>query len=228
MSWVCDECGYENEYSEDVQITTCLCCGEPASEFKIQKAYEDLIAFQKEVERKVRIEKIRQKRLLRQKRIDRIYESSKVVVKGIAIATFVLIVFATIWVGISMYSNGFSLSDWNKHMTTNMGKVAFASEIGFYRDNLSEIRVFENTKKSLSVSGKTLYRNLSQYSDAAKDNNKIIDGYNWSYLGERFPYLKKNIKNASTNFACNWKIFRNQAYNNIEQLIVAIKERVGR
>ena len=227
MSWLCDICGYENEYSEEVKTTTCLCCGEPASERKIQQAKKDLIAFQKEAERKARAEKLRQKQLLRQQRIDRIFESSKFVVKGIPVAIIVLIVFSIVWLGFSMHSKALSLSDWKQQMASNMSKVALVSDIGAYGDNLSEIRAFENTKNALTISGEIMNRNLSQQLNIIKANNNTVDGYNWSLLGKRLPYLKKNIRCGSTNFESNWDSFQFQASNNIKQLIAAIKERVG-
>ena len=228
MSWLCDVCGYENEYSEEVKTTTCLCCGEPASERKIQQANKDLIAFQKEVERKARAEKLRQKQLLRQQRIDRIFESSKFVAKCMSVATIVLIVFSTVWLGFSMHSNALSLSDWKQQMMSNMSKAALVSDIGAYGDNLSEIRAFENTKNALIISGETTHRNLSQQFNAIKANNNAVDGYNWSLLEKRLLNLKKNIKSGSTNFESNWDSFQIQAGNNIKQLIAAIKERVGK
>lgn len=228
MSWLCDVCGYENEYSEEVKTTTCLCCGEPASERKIQQANKDLIAFQKEAERKARAEKLRQKQLLRQQRIYRIFESSKFVVKGMSVAIIVLIVFSTVWLGFLMHLNALSLSVWKQQMTSNMSKVAFVSDIGAYGDNLSEIHAFENTKNPLIILDETTHQNLSQKFNTIKANNNAVDGYNWSLLGKRLLYLKKNIKSGSTNFEPNWDSFQIQASNNIKQLIAAIKERVGK
>lgn len=228
MSWLCDVCGYENEYSEDVKTTTCLCCGEPASERKIQQAYKDLVALQKEAERRARAEKLRQQQQLRQQRINRIFENSKSVIKGISIATIVLIVLSTVWLGISMHSNGLSLSDWKQHMVSNMSRVAVVSNVKVYGDNLSEIQVYENTLKAMDISGKIIHRNLSNHFDTAKDNNSIINRFNWSLFGKRLPYLTKNIKEVSKNFASNWDSFCDQANRNIELLIKAIKERTGK
>ena len=30
MNWLCNSCGYENEYKKGAKIAECLCCGEPA------------------------------------------------------------------------------------------------------------------------------------------------------------------------------------------------------
>ena len=30
MNWLCDSCGYENEYKKGSKITECICCGDPA------------------------------------------------------------------------------------------------------------------------------------------------------------------------------------------------------
>ena len=49
MNWVCESCGYENEYNDESQPTECLCCGEPASEHQLNQAKQELEKYLKKM-----------------------------------------------------------------------------------------------------------------------------------------------------------------------------------
>lgn len=70
MYWVCEECGWENEYSDEVKYTDCQCCGSPATEKNITEATKALNRFHQEEERRKREEAIRLKVEKRQQAIN--------------------------------------------------------------------------------------------------------------------------------------------------------------
>lgn len=70
MYWVCEECGWENEYSDEIKYAECQCCGSAASAKNIADATKALNRFHQEEERRKREEAIRLKNEKRQQAIN--------------------------------------------------------------------------------------------------------------------------------------------------------------
>ena len=86
MNWVCESCGYENEYNDESQPTECLCCGEPASEHQLNQAKQELEKYHKEQARQRRLEQLRQEAIKQQEKIEHSIDAFAKGIKGIAAA----------------------------------------------------------------------------------------------------------------------------------------------
>lgn len=94
MNWVCESCGYENEYNDESQPTECLCCGEPASEHQLNQAKQELEKYHKEQARQRRLEQLRQEAIKQQEKIEHSIDAFAKGIKGIAAACIVAMILA--------------------------------------------------------------------------------------------------------------------------------------
>lgn len=212
MSWLCDTCGYENEFDDESQPTTCLCCGEPAPESKIIKARRELEAYHREEERKARLEELRRKQELRQQKVDRIVARITHVAKAIPVTAVAMVIIAFVWVGVSFHSEGMTMSAWNTQMHTNISAISLTGYPDKLKNNLVNISLSEN--KSVS------FRN-----NYLRDNALIVlesMGSNLKQVGKRVPTIDQNIASSSSNMRLNWSVFWSRTKDNVQELIKTI------
>lgn len=110
MSWLCDICGYENEYSEEIKVTVCNCCGEEASESKLIQAQKELDDFRREEEQRIRLEKIAKKAERIEELSSNLISRIKKVGKAIPVMMLVSILFSVGWIAVSFVSEEIGLS----------------------------------------------------------------------------------------------------------------------
>lgn len=70
MGWLCDVCGYENEFNEESHPAFCLCCGEPAPRNKIIEARRELKAYHRAEMRRILSGELGRQREIRRRKID--------------------------------------------------------------------------------------------------------------------------------------------------------------
>ena len=134
MGWICEECGYENEFSELAQITTCDCCGEPASENVKTKAWEKLNSKRLEEERRLkaieeeRLAKVAQARFERHQKA--IISFSRSVKKAVTAIVLVSVNMIAIWAAVTINSSNDSI--------TNFYDNIKHSSLSYYSDNVKE------------------------------------------------------------------------------------------
>ena len=213
MSWLCDVCGYENEFNDESQPTTCLCCGEPAPENKIINARRELDAYHREEERKARIEELRRKQELHQQKVDRIIARTTRAVKAIPVVAAVMVLIAFVWIGISFRSEGMTLSAWNAQMRSNIDAISLTGFSEKLRDNLADIGLSEKVSVPINEAGQlvasqmsarfsTISSNItekseigaSSYSSNAEEQRKSSSSQN-NYLSDNAQTVLENVGN---------------------------------
>lgn len=252
MSWLCDVCGYENEYSDETKNTSCQCCGEPAPEVKILKAQQELDEYHYELKRKAILEALKRKQEFAQQRINQVVTAIIHLIKAISIPAKVLVCVAFVWVAISMYANNMTFPIWEKQMNTNVKAVAVLKKPRIFEENLNSIDIAKKTtiaiqnKKYLAgnqiaklsfVYTKIFTRmgNKKQDSLFLNFNNKtenvqliighISDGFKIAYNNMRVIF--RNFTATNINLKRNWPIFWTRAQNNINVLAIKLRKRVG-
>lgn len=161
MSWLCDVCGYENEFNDRSQPTACLCCGEPASESKIIEARRELDAHHREEERKARIEELRRKHELYQQKFDHIAARAIRAVKAIPIVSSAMVIIAVVWIAVSFYSEGMTISAWNTQMFSNINAISFTDYPDEFKNRLGDIGLSEKMFAPLEEAGQIVGGQLS-------------------------------------------------------------------
>lgn len=244
MSWVCDSCGYENEYNDESQPTECLCCGEPASEHLLNQARWALDKFHKEQERQRRLEQLRLEAIRRQEKIER---SIKTFVKGVRTLATACIVFMVLSVGLA----GFNFYKGNisfKHISDNVKSITVVDNIvvpvNVISDNLSKTalgftdNIAQNVGYMAQSKNYTVTENLKRLKDENKErmtatasslkgiSDDLTEGY--GQKKENIAVSQSNVSDGYKNLTVNSKMFWKQATQNINQFIDSISKRFGR
>lgn len=170
MSWLCDVCGYENEFNDESQPTTCLCCGEPAPESKIINARRELDAYHREEERKARLEELRRKQELRQQSVDRIVTRITRAVRAIPVAAVAMVIVAFVWVGISFHSEGMTMSAWNTKMHSNINAISLTGYSDNLKSNLADLGLTEKMLVPLEEAGQILTSQMMEHFSTISGN----------------------------------------------------------
>lgn len=260
MNWVCDSCGYENEYNDESQPTECLCCGEPVSEYQLNQARRELEEYHKEQERQRKLEQLRQEAIKRQERIEHSIKSFIKSVKFVAAACIAVMILSIAFAGFNIYKGNVSF----QFLTANIKSIGVMDEITTPVKTISDL-ISENAieyKKSI-VQNASINENVLEFKDnfipnvsnTIKKRDDVVK--NLSVLAERnkksiadistmiqtvgdnskvgyenrinnFLVSQNNISNGYSNFTENWKLFWNQAIQNINQLVDSISKIVGR
>lgn len=204
MSWLCDVCGYENEFNDESQTTTCLCCGEPASESKIIKARSELETYHREEEKKARIERLKRKQELRQQRIDRIVAWITRTVRAIPVVVIVITIISFVWIGISFYLDGKTISAWNTQMRYNIKMLSLTT----YPDNmpcrLEAIDLYRNKfapiEETVKIVGHLVFARFSSVSENYMKKNEINGQYFFANIEElNKPITIRNSSQVNNN-----------------------------
>lgn len=226
MNWVCESCGYENEYNDESQPTECLCCGEPASEHLLNQARRALEKYHKEQECQRRLEQLRQEAIKRQEKIER---SIKTFIKGVrtlATACIVFMVLSVAFAGFNIYKGNVSLK--------------------YIGNNVKSITVMDNMVVSVNVISDSLSQKVSELTDSIIQNvSYTVQGKNYSVtenlkgMGVDFSeghdnrkdniaVSQSNVSDGYKNLTVNLKLFWKQATKNFNQLVDSISKKVGR
>lgn len=109
MGWICEECGYENEFRELTQITKCDCCGEPASDQIKRNAMALINAKRREEERRLkaieeeRIAKHKQNRFEKMKKA--VISVSKFIKEAVTVAVLFSVCMIAVWGTVTISSS---------------------------------------------------------------------------------------------------------------------------
>lgn len=244
MNWVCESCGYENEYNDESQPTECLCCGAPASDHLLNQARRALEKHHKEQERQRRLEQLRREAAKRQEKIER---SINTLIKSMRIWTTACVVFmvlSVILAGFYIYKGNVSL----KYMRDNVRCITVMDNImgsvNMISDNLNqngaefENHIIQNISYIARGKNHALPENLKGLADENKKRMAItfsaLKGTG-GYFSERHDNRKDNITVSRSNvsegfkhFPVNLKMFWKQMTKNVNQLIDSISKKIGR
>ena len=244
MNWICNSCGYENEYNDESQPTECLCCGEPATEDQLNLARCALEKYHKELEHQKRLEKLRQKALKRQKKIERSVNSFIKSVKNLAVACIVFMILSFALAGFSIYKGSISLNNIadsikyisvmdNMMYPVNVISDSLNHKNKEYIDNFSQnisptakgkrLIVTENMKDLAEKNKKSLTVSFSGFKRISAD---FQDRY--EYAKDNIMVSQSNISESFNNLTVNMNMFWSQTGQNIKLLVDSISKKVGR
>ena len=244
MNWVCDSCGYENEYNDESQPTECLCCGEPASEHLLNQARRALDKYHKEQERQRRLEQLRLEAIRRQEKIE---HSIKTFIKGVrtlATACIVFMVLSVALAGFNFYKGNISF----KHISGNVKSITVVDNmvvpVNVISDNLSKTasgvsdNITQNVSYMVQIKNYTVTENLNELLDENKERMTAtasnLKGIGDDLAGDyeqnkgNVAVPQSNVSGGYKNLTANSKLFWKQATQNINQLIDSISKKFGR
>lgn len=244
MNWVCESCGYENEYNDESQPTECLCCGEPASEHQLNQAKQELEKYHKEQARQRRLEQLRQEAIKQQEKIEHSIDAFVKGIKGIAAACIVAMILAVAIAGLNVCQGNITL----KYIGTNIKNISVVDNMTDVTDNVSEhlrentLEYKNNIVRNVSFTTKSkdhsVLAHLGLLMENKKEAMKSTSGM-FKQIGSDFKggyenrtknlaISKNNVANGFRNFTNNCKLFWRQAAKNINQLVDYIARKIGR
>lgn len=226
MNWVCESCGYENEYNDESQPTECLCCGEPASEHLLNQARRALEKYHKEQERQRRLEQLRQEAIKRQEKIEHSINVFIKGVKGIETACIVVMILAVAITGFNVYKGNVT----PKYIGVNIKNISVIDNMKISADAISEhlsgnaLEFKDNIIQNVSFTTKSKdYSVMANLGLLVEDKKESIAG-----VSGMVKQLGDNCKVGFENFTNNCKLFWMQATKNINQLVDYISMKIGR
>lgn len=244
MNWVCDSCGYENEYNDESQPTECLCCGEPASEQLLAQARRALDKYHKEQERQRRLEQLRLEAIRRQEKIENSIQNFIKCVRTLSSACIVFMVLSVVLAGFNFYKGNISL----KYISDNVKSITAVDNIIFpvnvISDNLGKTasgvtdNIAQNVRYMAQSKNYSVKENLNELIDENKERmiatvtnlkgigDDLTAGY--EQKKENIAVSQSNVSDGYKNLAVNSKLFWKQASQNINQLIDSISKKFGR
>lgn len=243
-NWVCESCGYENEYNDESQPTECLCCGEPASEHQLNQAKQELEKYHKEQARQRRLEQLRQEAIKQQEKIEHSIDAFVKGIKGIAAACIVAMILAVAIAGLNVCQGNITL----KYIGTNIKNISVVDNMTDVTDNVSEhlrentLEYKNNIVRNVSFTTKSkdhsvlahLELLMENKNEAMKSTSGMFKQIGSDFKGgyenrtKNLAISKNNVANGFRNFTNNCKLFWRQAAKNINQLIDYIARKTGR
>lgn len=208
MSWLCDACGYENEFNDETQPTACLCCGEAAPKNKIAKARQELNAYHREEVRKAYIEKQKRMQELWQKKMGGIAKGTIRMTKALSFTMTVIIVISLIGSGVSLYSQNAAME-----VFSTLSENAQAGAEVYINNCLGNVKMIEAL--------------FSEWNENFSSRMVVIvenTGSNLGQIGEQIPVNIQNIGNSFLYMKSNCRIFWNRARRNVQELIILLQE----
>lgn len=233
MYWVCEECGWENEYSDAIKYTDCQCCGSPASQKNIADASKALNRFHQEEERRKREDAIRLKNEKRQQSFDGAMGGFVKFLRTLPIMNVTAFVIAMILIVGSFIT----------------GDASFEVLFNQVSSNIQEVRVWEHIGESFDMTGQLLTDHFSSSLDSLASNNKYliendsgIQSHNesmaknlsvisdrwatyFSNAGANLNEVGSHILTDTSDFFQNTSYFFKNASNNITELFEKIFKR---
>lgn len=165
MSWICDSCGYENEYNDNTKPTECACCGELASQMKIIQAIQELDNLHREQERQAKLEHMRQLAIRYQKRIQLIINKLSHMVKYGARSCGVCLILSVGLLGYSCFKGEISIDN----IVKNTGNIVLINRLNIMVENTeSEITSDINYLKSICLNTSLLNRDITHFNNNSK------------------------------------------------------------
>lgn len=243
MNWICESCGYENEYNDESQPTECQCCGELASEQQINQARRALERYHREQERERRLEQLRQEAIKQQKKIEDLIDTFVKGLKGVAAACVMSIIIAGAIVGLNIYKGDIKL----KHIETNIKNItvidSLTASCKTIMEHLSENALefkesFDknigtasmekdySVMKNIEVLVEDKKKSMMSISDMVKQvgDNLIVSYENWA---KNLSVSESNVTSGVENLAINSRLFWSQAAKNLNQFVVYISMKFG-
>lgn len=125
MNWLCEICGYENQFDDNEQLTVCRCCGDPASEKVLFQARQELEAFRRAEKTKAIAETARKRKELWRQRIDSIAKGALYFAKAVPALMILSVIAAFVWVVYRFNSSDLTFASWSRQAQSNISELTF-------------------------------------------------------------------------------------------------------
>lgn len=189
MYWVCEECGWENEYSDEVKYTECQCCGSPATEKNITEATKALNRFHQEEERRKREEAIRLKVEKRQQAINGAMAGYIIVLRVLPKVNIVATIIAILVIIGSFVS----------------GDIPGEELWGRFSSNTQKITCFEQIRKSFKTTSQLLSNHFSSYFHMVGANSESLIEIVPESLPANASWLLDGIQTRNDSMVVNFE-----------------------
>lgn len=245
MSWLCEVCGYENQFDDEAQSTECLCCGEPASEKILFQAHQELDAYHRAERAKAYVEEVRRRRELWQQKINCIVKRTLFLAKITPMAVILAVIGALVWVILSLNSSDLTFALWSQQMQSNMSTLNLEESTMSTLQNgvgrVSDIIGVESSKITTNIA-EVFQNDIEKHNDNSHITIESANEWqknmteNTLRLYEAADIELENIENqtremsrrnfsAVKNFTFNFQVFLECATENVCTLIEKIAER---
>lgn len=209
MSWICDSCGYENDYNNDTKPTECACCGEPASQIKIMQATQELDNSHWEQERHAKLEYMRQLALKHQERIQLILSKLSQMVKYGVRSCVVFLVFSIVLLGYSCFKGENSTDN----IVKNVGDIISIKGLNTVVENMeTEIYPKTNYIKRIWVKSDAWNRDKTYFNDNYEYLTSIQKDKFQNSIAE-IPMIQQKDSIGNKNISANTSV----SFNNVNQ-----------
>lgn len=219
LSWLCDACGYENEFNDESQPTECLCCGESAPPAKIIELRYELEKIHAEEERKARLEEIRRRREKRQEKIDSILIGILNTARVGVLALILFMLISVTWVGISFYQKNVSLIEWYTGVKTTISLLPIKELPITIQESIAAINIGEKVSAPFQMARENLCSQGKEQEYFTINEKKLMCN-----MEENFIFFDENISVIEENIAC----FSDNYGANCGNLVDSVKENFHR
>ena len=226
VNWLCDVCGYENKFNEEIRLNICLCCGEPASESKIIEAQKELDARHQEEEKKAQHERLRRIQEQRQQKRDHFIIGITRMAEAISVTAAVMVIISFVWIAVSFHSEGITLSAWKIQMNSNINGIFLKEYPDTLKDNLVVTGFRENMLVTIEAAGQIVEVQSDYLGGKLLLILESVDDV-LNQVGEQVSTIGKNITNFNSQMRLNWLALSNRAKSNVQELIDTITGREG-
>lgn len=187
MYWLCDECGWENEYSDAKKITECECCSAPASAKNIADAEKALARFHAEAEKRRKAELLKAQLEKRQKAINGFITGFTRTLKILPVLNTVVVALAVLWISVSIFTGESSISQVWTRATLNIQEITVLNRISTSFDKVVQFTgdQFENYYTAV----KSNHDTLGNSGDIRTQENLKLP---FGFLAERGSRVEQN------------------------------------
>lgn len=169
VSWLCNICGYENEYTDENKTTTCLCCGEAAPANKIRKAQQELAEYHRVLERNARADRYRRNCAHLQRAMDRVMTPFMRATKALPYILAAIFLTSLAWITVTAISNH-SFPAWTEQFKANMEYVFVLERAEHLKENLIEENAGKLVGEQLKLGGERVWNSIEGHYSVTVQN----------------------------------------------------------
>ena len=226
MSWLCNFCGYENEYSDEEKLTTCMCCGEPATEEQLAQAQRDLDRYHEEQIRLAKYEEQQRRLQERREKREKAFSLMLRLIKNIRYGVLVCLLAAVVLVGLRFLNGSFRMETVQKNVSECSSLSAALqrapANISLIGESMAEkLRMVKaNAAASKSAVPNSLGENISAVPERLKAG--------LSGCKSGWELIKLKLSDAYEHQKENFQFWSSQVSVNYDELVEEVKNIAGR
>lgn len=227
MYWVCEECGWENEYSDAIKYTDCQCCGSPATRNNIAEATKALNRFHQEKEHRKREEAVRLKVKKQQQVINGAMARYVKVLRALPKVNLVATLIAIILIVASFVTGDIPGEELWERISSNTQEITWIEQLGSSIEMTNQL-LSNQLSSHFHIVGSNSKALVKIVPDSLPDNASLLwDGVQSSTdsMGVNLSTIGDHILEKSTLFSRNIEFFCQKASANVTELFYKIFKR---